>query len=287
MEWLFFSFLTALFESLKDVLCKKSLEDMDEYIVAWSLRLFCLPFLFPLLLLYPLPVLGKNFWWALMISGLLNVVTAILYMKAIKQSDLSLSVPMLTFTPLFLLITSPFILGEYPTMFGLFGICLIVGGSYILNVRCCRRGIFSPFRTLLKEQGPRLMLMVAFIWSVTANFDKVGIRNSSVSFWIVAVNIFGALAMVPLVMFKGRANIRTVGERWPSLLSIGFINALKFIAQMSAIQIALVAYVISIKRTSAILGVMFGYLFFKEKGIRERLLGTVVMLLGVLLITLS
>jgi uncharacterized membrane protein len=47
-----------------------------------------------------------------------------------------------------------------------------------------------------------------------------------------------------------------------------------------------VAYVISIKRTSVIISILFGYLIFKEKGIKERLLGAVIMVIGVLFITL-
>ena len=56
---------------------------------------------------------------------------------------------------------------------------------------------------------------------------------------------------------------------------------------MTAINLTLVAYVISIKRTSTIMSVFAGYLVFKEKGVKERLIGTVIMIIGVLFITLS
>ncbi|MGZ7066894.1 MAG: hypothetical protein ACXVHT_01170 [Methanobacterium sp.] len=46
-------------------------------------------------------------------------------------------------------------------------------------------------------------------------------------------------------------------------------------------------YVIAIKRTSTIMSVLFGSLIFKEKGIKGRLLGAGIMVLGVILITLS
>jgi len=45
--------------------------------------------------------------------------------------------------------------------------------------------------------------------------------------------------------------------------------------------------VIAVKRTSAIMGVIFGYSIFKESRIKERLCGVVVMIMGVLFITLS
>jgi len=56
---------------------------------------------------------------------------------------------------------------------------------------------------------------------------------------------------------------------------------------MTAVQLALVANVISIKRTSIVMSTIFGYLFFKEKNIRYRILGASTMVLGVIFITLS
>jgi uncharacterized membrane protein len=47
-----------------------------------------------------------------------------------------------------------------------------------------------------------------------------------------------------------------------------------------------VAYVIAIKRTNGMMSVLFGHFFFKEKNIKEKLLGSAIMLAGVLLIIL-
>lgn len=49
----------------------------------------------------------------------------------------------------------------------------------------------------------------------------------------------------------------------------------------------IVPNVITVKRTSALFGIMWGKIFFKEKEIKERFIGTLVMILGVVLIALS
>ena len=286
MHWIIYSFLTALFEALKDVLGKKSLEKCNEYIVAWALRLFALPFLLPLLFFTKKIELGSGFWPALLTGGILNLITTVLYMKAIKASDLSVTVPMVTFTPLFLLLTSPVIVGEFPPLIGILGILLIVLGSYLLHLKKKQKGILAPFKAIITEKGPRLMLVVAFIWSITSNIDKVGIQNSSVVLWAVAIHIFIIIAMVPLVWLTSRTSMHQLVKYRNVLVSLGLINALKYFFQLAALQFTLVAYVISIKRTSAILCVIFGALIFKEKGLKERLTGSVIMVLGVLLITL-
>ena len=262
MVWFIFAFLTAFFESMKDVFSKKGLKNIDEYIISWSLRFFTLPFLLPLLFFIKIPSLGDQFWSALVINGSLNLVVTILYMKAIKYSDLSITVPLVSFTPLFLLITSPLLVGEFPTIYGLIGILLIVFGSYMLNIKERNNGYLAPFKALLKEKGSKLMLIVAFLWSITANYDKIGVLNSSPLFWVISVNIFIAIFMFPIMMYKSRKKLYQIKTDFRALLPLGLFNALLFIFQMTAISLTLVAYVISIKRTSTLMSVLFGYLIF-------------------------
>jgi len=286
MLWLPLAFLTALSESLKDVFGKITLAKNDVYIVAFALRLFSLPFILPFLFFIRIPSLNSDFYIALVVGGLLNVVTTVLYMKAIKYSDLSITVPFLTFTPLFLLITSPLIVGEFPNGWGITGVIFIVLGSYIMNLRLKQKTIFEPFKMLFTEKGPRYMLAVAFLWSITSNFDKMGVVNSSPLFWAVAISSFLTILMFILALLKSRQHLNQLRIHFTGLLPVGLFTALSLIFQMTAISMTLVAYVISIKRTSALMSVILGYFVFKEKGIKSRLVGTIVMLLGVLIIAL-
>lgn len=286
MVWFIFAGLAALFESLTDVASKKSLKIVDEYVVAFSARFFAFLFLIPVIMFLGIPNIGDKFWTALLVGGSLNVLSTILYMKALKYSDLSISVPMLTFTPLFLLVTSPLILGEFPSILGLIGIFLIVTGSYILNIHKRDEGYLSPFKALLNEKGPKMMLLVAFIWSITSNFDKIGVINSSPIFWVVATNIYIAIFMVPLMIRNSSNQLGVINVNKKYLVLIGLLSALTAVFQMYALTLTLVAYVITIKRTSTVLGVIWGHLIFKEKGIEERLLGALIMLMGVVLIAL-
>lgn len=283
MQWFVFAIFTAFFESLKDVSSKKGLKNINEYMVAWSLNFFALPFLIPILFFVGIPSFGDKFWFALIIGGGLNVITTILYMKAIKYSDLSITVPMVSFTPLFLLITSPLIVGEFPTMFGLLGVILIVIGSYVLNIR--EKVDRSIFPKILTKKGPRLMLIVAFIWSITSNFDKIGVQNSSPILWAISISIFITLILTPIMLFHnkkiGIKNLKNIRY----LIPVGLFGATSIIFQMIAISLSFVIYVISIKRTSSVISILFGYLIFNEKGITERLLGAFIMITGILLIT--
>ena len=108
---------------------------------------------------------------------------------------------------------------------------------------------------------------MAFIWGITANLDKVGIQNSSIIFWIISFNIFILFIMIPIVFFTSKRAVRQLSANYKSLGAIGMFGAFTALSQLTALSMALVAYVISIKRTSALMSVMFGYIIFKEKGV--------------------
>lgn len=285
--WLPLALLTAIFESGKDIFSKKGLTaGADIYIMAWAWRLLALPFLLPLLPA-ALPVkLGAAFWPALVVGAGLNILAALLYMEAIRASDLSLSVPLVTFTPLFLLVTSPLLLREIPDLSGIFGVLLIVSGAYLLNIAKLHDGPAAPLRALFKERGARLMLLVALIWSLTANIDKIGLQNSSPLLWATAINAAIALGMLPLVLLRVRRP--QVSRQWPWrwLLLVGLCGGLTTLCQMLAISLTQVPYVIAVKRLSILFTALYGLLLLREKGLRERLTGTLVMLAGVIVLAL-
>lgn len=287
MTWVLFAFLTAFFESAKDVFGKKGLQRSDEYVVAWAWRFFAIPFLLPPLLASGIPTLDRQFYLALAVSGGLNLITSVLYLRALRLSDLSVTVPMVTFTPLFLLLTSPLLLGESPNALGMTGVLLIVLGSYLLNIRQRCQGYLAPFKALLREPGPRLMLLVALTWSITANIDKIGLQHSSPMFYGFAINAFLAIGLFPLALRRMRGNRLALQANLGNLLAIGACGGLTIACQMYALSLAIVPYVIAIKRTSSIMSVLWGALIFRESGLRERLTGTVVMVAGVALIVLG
>jgi uncharacterized membrane protein len=279
--------LSALFESLKDVSSKIGLKDMDEYLITWGFGFFALPFLVLPFIFISIPSIGSQYWIALLIDGTLNVIATILQLKAIKSSDLSLTIPLLAFTPLFLLITSPLILGQFPTFLGIIGVILIVIGSYVLNIQRTDNGYLAPFKAMIEQHGPKMMLIAAFILSITSSIDKIGVLNSSPLFWAVSVHSFTSITLIPIIIHEFKNHLKLTGMDIRLLFAVGLFSALAILTQYIAITFLLVPYVIAIKRTSTIMSVLFGYLIFKEKEIKGRLLGASIMVFGVILITLS
>ena len=292
MFWAVLALGTAFFEAVKDTLSKHQLVLGDEYLLAWSYCVFGLPLTGLYLWWEGIPEIGSDFGWALAAGVALNMVAITLYMRAIKASELSLTLPMLTFTPLFMLGTSPLILGEFPDRWGAMGMILIIAGAYLLHLKphvgiAQGRGLLDPFRALWSEPGPRIMLLVAFIWSFTANLDKVGVTNSSPAFWLFCFFIAMSLGLLPVVLVRSRRPLAQLRRNLSGLALVGLFGSLALILQMWAITLTLAAYVVAIKRVSVVFGVLFGHFIFNEKGLARKLFCTALMVAGVGLIAMN
>jgi len=286
MYWLIYAVGTAFFESLKDVFGKKALSHIDEYVAAWAWSFFATPFLVGYALYQGMPQIQQSFWWAFIASSLINAFVLVIFMRAIKHSDLSVAMPMITFTPLFLLVTSPIMINQFPKPLGYAGIACIVLGAYVLNVSQRHTSIFAPFKALLINKGARLMLFVAFIWSITANIDKVGVSATTPVFWAASVYAAIAVILTPIMLIKS-PHKKIIVKQLPKLVPLGFFASITLVLQMIAITLVIVPYVIAVKRLSAVFGVLFGGLLFKEQNLAERLIGAVIMVIGVVLIAVS
>ncbi|WP_071516396.1 DMT family transporter [Geitlerinema sp. PCC 9228] len=290
MLWLVFVLLAAIFAPLQDLVSKRALEKIgDEYIITWSSRFFALPFFIPLLfdqISKEVPTWNAFFIGAIAIVLFLQIISNIFYFRAIKSSDLSITVPLISFTPLFVLVTSPFLLKEFPGWWDILGIGFVVGGSYILKLKNQEESYLAPLRSLFLENAPRLMLAVAFIWSLISTLNKLGIEKSSPIFWAALTSTVLATAMTPVMLYQSRDNLKFIPENIFYLFIIGILQGLTMLCFMKAVKLTLVAQAVSVKRTSILFSALLGHLFLQEPGMQQRMTGAVVMLVGVVIITL-
>jgi len=279
--WVLLSFMAAFTLATSDALTKKILASHNEYTVAWLRLIFSLPLLFVIFFFIPIPELDKKFYTAFFLALPLELLSIVMYIKALRFSPLSLSLPFLALTPVFLIFVSYVILGEKVSFRGAIGILFIAAGSYTLNISKIREGILEPLRAITKEKGSVLMIGVALIYSLTSSLGKMAIKHSSPLFFGISYYTALALLFTPIALYKGKEIRRGAAL---SVLLPGIFYSLMVISHMVAISLAKVAYVISVKRISLIIGVFYGYLFFKEKNIRERLFGAMLMFIGFVMV---
>jgi drug/metabolite transporter (DMT)-like permease len=287
--WILLSLVSAFTLATSDALTKRTLEVHNEYLVAWFRLLFSIPVLVAFLIVIPRPHLDLEFFIAFIIALPLEIISVILYIKALRLSPLSLTLPFLSLTPVFVIVVSYAILGEKISLQGVTGIFLLAGGSYVLHFHEFQKGILNPIKAIAKEKGSVLMIGVALIYSVTSSLGKMAIMHSSPLFFGAIYVIFLTLFLVPVALWKGRHDIRqfVTNKYYRELFVPGMFYGIMVVSHMTAISLTNVAYMISLKRISVLIGVLYGYFLFREKHIKERLAGAIIMLAGFVLIVMA
>jgi len=288
--WVLLALISAFTLATSDALTKKALARSNEYLVAWFRLLFSIPLLLLLWIFIPVPELDFDFYKAFTLALPLEIIAIVLYIKALKISPLSLTLPFLSLTPVFLILVSYLILEEKVSFQGGIGIILIAVGSYILNLHEMKKGIFKPLKAITKEKGSVLMICVALIFSVTSSLGKMAIVHSSPLFFGITYFVLVTIIFAPIALWMGRSELKSFisGKQFKGLLFPGIFYSIMIASHMIAISLTKVAYMISIKRTSLLIGVIYGYFLFKEKSIKERLSGAALMFTGfVMIVTAS
>jgi drug/metabolite transporter (DMT)-like permease len=288
MNWLALTLLSAFALATADALSKRYLSHyrpgelvLVRFGVSGALLL-------PVLLWQPWPALSPAFWGWMAVSIPMELLAMWLYMQAIRTSPLSLTLPYLAFTPAFNTLTGYVVLGETVTWTGLSGILLVVLGAWLLNLDAATNGtglnMLAPFRAITRERGSRLMLIVAAIYSLTSVTSKGALLQANPAFF--GPFYFVVLGAAAAVLFASRdvSSWRAPGKHPWAHLGIGIFMAAMVVTHFYAIEHIEVAYMIAVKRTSLLFGMLYGAWLFRETGLVKNLIAGALMVLGVYLI---
>ena len=283
MPWLF-SLISAFCLATADALTKKHFSHLSSYEMGLIRLLAVVPWLLAAIFFVPWVKPDTVFFISLALALPLEVLAFLCYMRSIKVSPLSLSLPFLAFTPIFIILTGWLILGESVTRPGLAGIVLIVSGAYCLNLSRISSGLLAPFKSILTEEGSRLMLLVAALYSVTATLGKLSIVHSNPYTFGITYQLAFTVLIALCLPFMPRVSFKSLGHRPLMALLLGAVVFLSQLSHWIAISQTQAAYMIALKRTSILFAVLYGAWLFKEEHVRARLVGATIMLGGVVCI---
>jgi drug/metabolite transporter (DMT)-like permease len=309
MLWIFLALLGAVANAAYFIIIKKYIPALDPGILTGIGFTIGGILLFAISGYRGFPAIEQGFFPAVAITVVLNICGLSLIFKALSSSDLSLSVPMLSFTPVFLIGTSYIILNEVPSFFGFLGICIIVSGSYVLNISAGHEHILDPIRSMMQNRASWYMLLVAFLFAVSINFDKIALLNSD-PFFGMALTV-SSIGIAFLLLFAYSLSVRrfrntdlppgplkksehqetpagSVPQKQFVILTllIGFFVAIEAASINVAYTLQIVPYVIAIKRLSIIFMVLYGTIVLAEGDITKRVTGAVIMVFGAMIILL-
>ena len=289
MSWFYVALLSAVSLALADSFTKK-------YFTSYSgLSILLIRLSLPGIVLFPysmyagIPDVPVDFWYLITMLVPLEIVAMWLYVMAIRDAPLHLSLPYLSFTPVFVIATGYLFLGETVTWDGALGIMLIVTGAYILNINYVNnswRSLLAPLQAIFRLRGSFLMLMAALIYSITAVLSKKAMLfTDAKTFGALYFSLIGITTLLVIFIYQPSLLKKVLVKPGANLL-VGVLMAIMVVSHFVALEQVETAYMLSVKRTSMIFGMLLGAWMFKDMSFRQHLPAAVAMLTGVILILL-
>ena len=208
---------------------------------------------------------------------------------AYQRGDLSLVYPLARGSgPLFVPILAVILLKEEISPLGMMGIALIIGGIYCVHLRSFSGSAFlEPFRAL--RGGASLWalftgLAIAFYSLV----DKVGVGLVFPPVYIYLMLLITWLIITPWILIRERGWLKSEWQnRKGSIIVVGFLSGFTYLMILFALRISKVSYVAAVREVSIVLSSYYGVVLLGEKHGAQKLLGALLITLGVVAIGLS
>jgi drug/metabolite transporter (DMT)-like permease len=245
----------------------------------------------PVLAIWAASYPGHHFDHGYFLPGLgavaLNVLANLAFLEAMRIAPLSLTVPLLSLTPVFTTLLAVPILGQVPTPRQVLGIALVAVGAFALQPATAPGGI-GFWRRIARERGSLLMLVVALSWSLSMPLDRLALDSASPPLHALALN--AGVGLGALVMLAVRRRVRELGgiARRPALITVTLLVAAAAVGlQLLAILEVAVGLVETVKRgLGSGLALLLGRFVFAEAIGGRAVVAVAVMSVGVALILL-
>ena len=220
----------------------------------------------------PHPLFTIQFLKYILAMGLLGALGNYFIIKALSCGELSALAPINSYKPIVALVIGIFMLGEIPGMNELFGILLIIFGTFILTGQK-----FSPNIAYLYR-------FLALIFSGTeAIFIKKVILLTNISsaflYWAFAGLIFALILAFRHPLKISKPNIKT------QLYLIIAVAVMQYSTNYVFSKMN-VAYALALFQLSTIVSVFLGVNIFKEEGLIRKLIASAIMITGAVIIIL-
>jgi drug/metabolite transporter (DMT)-like permease len=288
--WLMYALLGAIGKSYSGFFRKKIAKSVSGDMYIWVGLTLILLVLTPFMIAHTSEVVSMVISFPLVVLGaaISSILATRLNIEALKREELSYTAPLNAFVPVFTLILASWFLGENPPKFGILGVLIVVLGAYIVNIKPGQIKWYQPLQRLVTSTGAQLCIIVALLYAVNTILIKV-VANEGYSPLVIfyVTTLIGWLVLIHVPILK-RHELKAI-EKSDKIAVIG--GAVSSFASgyfhILATASTFTSYATSVRRLDSVFSILLGWRYLKESNIRIKLIGSVVMIIGAVLMALS
>lgn len=230
--------------------------------------------------------LSGQFWFYSVLGGIAGALGNGFLVKSLQNGDLSVLGPINSYKSVVGVIMAIFLLGEIPNIVGVLGILLIIFGSYFVLDTTAERFSWA----LLKKKEIKFRIAAMILTAIEAVFIKKIIQSSSALMAFVSWSCFGAVfSFFMLFIYRLDLKMEFAKINRPCLNKYAFLVICIGTMQLTTnytFDHMPVGYALSLFQLSTIVSVLLGHRLFNEHDIRNKLIGTTIMIVGSIVIIL-
>ena len=264
--------IRILTNSMSNVFQKKlSLEGENPVVVNFINYLILSIFSIPLIFLADIPITNINFIIYALLGRLTGAICNCFMVLALKRGELSVLGPINSYKAIIGLIFGMIILHEFPNIFGLIGIALIIFGSYFI--------LETPKALLKKDIQYRIYALI--FSAIEAVFIKKVIILSSITTSFITSSFLGAVFSFIIMSIFSEKDIKIPSKKHSIIYILTAICfGLMTFTTAYVFKYINVGYALSLFQLSIIINVILGYKLFNEKNLLKKLIGSLIILIG-------
>jgi drug/metabolite transporter (DMT)-like permease len=228
--------------------------------------------------------------WFLLASVVLHVFYFMLLARGYAIGDLSLVYPVARgMGPMLVPVLAVILLGEIVETMAMVGIAAIVGGIYTISWWGNFHQVLRSPLLFLKSAGMRYAVLTGLTIAVYSIVDKEGVGHIQPLLYIYFMFIGTVVLLAPYIL--ANKGMETVKAEWrANAVPITVSGLLAFAAYglvLTAFSLSRVSYVAPAREVGIVIGVLMGIFLLKEPFGRGRLLGSGLIVGGLVLIAFS
>lgn len=278
--------LTAsLFSSFKGIARKHVSRDFSSVEIGYIGQVYGAVLLLPVALWRYQEVgitLNRGILTAVMISTAIILASTYLYIEALRITDISITEPLRNTSPIFVALIEPLVL---PLNFQTTVLGAALLGSIGAYVLVAKDSILTPIENM-KNKGAIISILVAFLLAVYSVAQRFGATNADPILFIYISYITSLIGFWVWKKRENEGNIELKTYFRKDVFALGTVTALGVVAGIFAYSMISASEVTVIKQTSAVFGVLIGGRFFKEDDLFRKLIGAIIIGLGVVIVVI-
>mgnify|MGYP000216873716 CR=1 FL=1 len=219
----------------------------------------------------------------LVVTGFLHLIYFLVLQKGYQVSDLSVVYPLARGSgPTFTTIGAVLFLNETVTVWSVTGLATVVAGVLLVAGVAQRTGDAQKRRAgIFYGIGTGVLIAAYTVW------DGYAVKNRALA--PLFIEYFShpiRVAVLAPVAWKRWPEVCAIWDahKWKTML-IGAISPLAFIMVLYAMKTAPVHFVAPVREVSIVFGVIFGAKLLTEENFRPRLIGSLLILAGIVLLS--